>query len=118
MTGSVSYHAGLSAEDSVARVYETNGHEILHTRWRGQAGEIDLIGRDQTGLVFIEVKKSRSHDAAAARVSPRQMQRIMQSATEFVGQLPSGQLTDMRFDVATVDGAGHVNIIPNAFGHF
>ncbi len=118
MTGSVSYHAGLSAEHCVERAYQLRGHPVLERRWRGQAGEIDLIVQDGAGVIFVEVKKSRSHSAASGRVSANQMQRIMASATDYVGHLPNGQLTDMRFDVATVDGQGAVQIIENAFAHF
>ena len=38
----------------------------------------------------------------------------MATATEFVGGEPAGQLTEMRFDVALVDGQGRIEIIENA----
>lgn len=45
MTGSVAYHSGVAAENSVARHYADRNHEIAARRWRGRAGEIDLITR-------------------------------------------------------------------------
>jgi putative endonuclease len=45
------------------------------------------------------------------------MKRIYQSAEEFLGQQPNGSLTEVRFDVALVDGCGDTRIIENAFGH-
>lgn len=114
--GSVSYHAGQSAELRVATDYERRGFSIAHRRWRGTGGEIDLIARDDEGLVFIEVKKSTSFDMAAARITQRQTQRICASAAQFLENEPGGQLTNVRFDAALVDGTGAVQIIENAFG--
>ena len=76
-----------------------------------------MIARDGDGLVFVEVKQSSDFDRAAARVSLRQMKRLYASAEEYLGQMPSGSLTDVRFDVALVNALGEVRIIENAFGH-
>ena len=110
------YHAGLAAEDIVARSYLARGCTEAARRWRGEGGEIDLIVRDGDSVVFIEVKKSRTHAQAVQRVTRRQMDRICMAASEFVGREPRGSLTPMRFDVATVDGAGRVEVVANAFG--
>lgn len=64
--GAVAYQAGLAAEACIADDYERRGYPIAARRWRGQGGEIDLVARDGDGLVFIEVKKSRSFDRAVA----------------------------------------------------
>lgn len=113
--GQTNYHAGLAAEDIVARHMERQGYDILRTRWRGPGGEIDLIARRGTMHVFVEVKRAATHDLAAQRVSRRQAQRIMLSAEAFLGTLPSGSSTLCRCDVATVDGVGSVRVIENAF---
>lgn len=115
-TGRQAYLAGLSAEDQVARRYETLGYHIAARRWRGQSGEVDLIAAGADGLIFIEVKKSRSFEQAAARLSHRQMQRLQMTALEYLGTQPQGLLTDMRFDVALLDGMGDIRVIENAIG--
>ncbi|MGC1506036.1 MAG: YraN family protein [Sulfitobacter sp.] len=112
----MAFHAGAAAELRIAQDYERRGFAIAQRRWRGAGGEIDLIVRDGAGLIFVEVKKSRSLARAAESLSSRQMQRIYASAAEFLGTEPSGSLTDVRFDVALVDGAGDMQIIENAFG--
>ena len=78
--GRTEYHAGLAAEDSIARDYERRGFPVARRRWRGRGGEIDLIARDGEGLIFIEVKKSRDFATAAQRLGARQMARLCQSA--------------------------------------
>ena len=117
MTGSVSYYAGLSAENQVAADYTRRGHGTRCHRWRGKSGEIDLIAEDGDGLIFVEVKASRDFARAAESLSRRQMQRIYSSASEYLSQMPKGQMTPVRFDVALVDGSGAIRIIENAFGH-
>lgn len=115
MTGLRSYHAGLAAEDSVVRHYLASGMSVLARRWKGRAGEIDLVLRAGEGLVFVEVKQSRSHQRAALHLGPSQMGRLGRAATEFLGTMPLGQNTDCRFDLALVDGTGRVEIIENIF---
>ena len=116
MSGLVSYHRGLSAEAAVASHYERRGRMIAHRRWRGSGGEIDLVARDGAQVIFIEVKQADSHAIAAERVTERQMARIYATASEFMGAEPMGQDTDVRFDVALVDGLGRIDIIENAIG--
>ena len=113
--GRTAYHTGLAAEESVARDYGRRGRTVAARRWRGLSGEIDLVVRDGEGFVFVEVKQARTFDLAAERLSRRQMDRICLAAQEFVGTQPRGSLTDMRFDLALVDGQGRVQVIENAF---
>jgi len=115
LTGQTSYHAGRIAEDIVARDYIDRHHTLAATRWRGASGEIDLILRKGALVVFVEVKKSSSFARAATRLGRRQMDRLVGAASEFIAAEPNGQLTDMRFDLAMVDGQGRVEIIENAF---
>lgn len=113
--GRRAYHAGCAAEDQVARLYDRAGRPICARRWRGMGGEIDLIARDGSEVIFIEVKQSRTHAEAAEHLTQRQIARICASASEFLAGEPLGQNTDVRFDVALVDAAGQIEILENAF---
>ena len=117
--GQLAYHAGNAAEGVVARHYCAKGLEIAATRWRAArakgGGEIDLIVRNGAQVIFIEVKKSRSHAQAAQMLGRRQMARIARSAAVFLADEPTGQDTEARFDVALVDSFGRVEIIENAY---
>jgi putative endonuclease len=112
--GKAAYHAGIAAENRIAQDYERRGFAVARRRWRGKAGEIDLILRDASGVVFVEVKQSRDFARAAQSLSARQIGRIYASAEEFIGGEPQGMLTNVRFDVALVDGHGQMQIIENA----
>ena len=114
MSGRTSYEAGKAAEEQVARLYAAEGHRILARRWRGPAGEIDLIVERDGEVVFVEVKKSASFAEAATHLTARQTKRIYASASAFLGFVPGGQNTPSRFDVALLDGLGRVERIENA----
>ncbi|MBS0125532.1 YraN family protein [Thetidibacter halocola] len=115
--GSVGHHSGAAAEACIALDYERRGFPIVRRRWRGKAGEIDLIARDGEGLIFIEVKAGRSFDSAVSHLTPRQIARLCSAAEEYLGTQPRGGLTDVRFDVALVDRHGGIRVIENAIGH-
>ncbi len=114
MSGAMSYHSGLAAEGQVAAHYQAHDHTIAARRWRGLSGEIDLIFRQGASVVFVEVKRAESFARAAERLSQAQMQRIWNAASEFLAGEPAGQDTDVRFDVALVDGRGCIRIVENA----
>lgn len=114
--GSVAHAAGAAAEESVARRYEERGLTVAARRWRSPHGEVDLICRDGDILVFVEVKRAATLDAAAHRLGRRQMDRLLAAAQAFCAGEPRGLLTDMRFDLALVDALGRVAVIESAFG--
>lgn len=113
MSGARSYHAGLAAEDIVQRSYEASGHRLRARRWRGKAGEIDLIFEGVDGLVFVEVKAAALHETALASLSMRQLARIARAAEEYLATLTGPPQIAMRIDLAVVDGQGRVEIVPN-----
>ena len=114
--GALGHRAGLSAEAQVAQDYQRRGYRVAGQRWRGHCGEIDLILHDGDGLVFVEVKKSRSFDRALQRLSSRQIARLLRAGEEFAGTQPRGSLTEMRFDVALMNEQGMIRIVENALG--
>lgn len=109
------YLSGHAAEASVARLYEDRGIAICARNWRGITGEIDLIGRRGEEVIFVEVKQSRTHDMAATHISQAQIGRIFATVDEFLAGEPKGLLTDVRIDLALVDGQGRIDVVENAF---
>jgi putative endonuclease len=114
--GQTNYRSGAAAEGQVERAYLRSGHRLRDRRWRGGAGEIDLVMEKAGEIVFVEVKASRTHERAAAALGQGQIGRLLRSAEAYIGALPAGSLTPMRFDVALVDRAGRIDVIPNALG--
>jgi putative endonuclease len=113
VTPLVAHLSGISAEGAVARHYAAAGYTLAQSRWRGAGGEIDLILRGRETIVFVEVKKARSHAEAAGRLLPAKIARIHAAAAEFLAGEPLGELTPSRVDAALVDAGGRVEIIEN-----
>lgn len=110
MSGTKSYLAGLSAEAAVQRCYERLGFEPCAKRWRGSRGEVDLIFSKDDGYVFVEVKKNKTHAAAADALTSNQQQRIMNTALEFIADRVGHLDVDMRFDLATLCETGEIDL--------
>ena len=117
-TVKLSYHSGQAAELQVARHYEREGWRVLQHRFKSAAGEIDLVLRRDDTVLFVEVKRARTHDIAASRISLQQIARINQSAEIFVAKHLSGQNFEMRLDAALSDQKSVIHIIPNALAGF
>ena len=111
--GQLNYQSGLAAEDCVLRRYIAQGAEVLARRWRGRAGEIDLIFRQGAAVVCVEVKKAATCEAAAERLTFAQMGRVASAAEEFIGTLADGLLTPLRIDAALVGENGDIDVIEN-----
>lgn len=112
--GATAHLSGAAAEEQVSRHYARAGHEIAARRWRGAGGEIDVIVREGARTVFVEVKRSATHAQAAERLGPRQIARLFDCAGEYMGTLPDGMNSEVRFDVALVDATGRIEVIENA----
>ena len=111
--GRRNYESGLSAERTVTETYRRQGLSVEGRRWRGQAGELDLVMRDGNTLVFAEVKQARCFDRALESLRPRQIERLYACVEEYVQDQIGVQ--DVRFDLALVDGRGECRIMENIF---
>jgi putative endonuclease len=110
---------GKIGENLACRELRRLGYEILARRYRTRFGEIDIVAKHETAIVFVEVK-SRAGDqfgGAAAAVTAWKQRRIADMAVDFLARR---RLADhpCRFDVVTVDfgsGKPRVQVYSNAF---
>ena len=98
----VAFRTGISAESRAAAFLIAKGFRILARRWRSPVGEIDIIARRRTLLVFVEVKARENLDDAAWSVTPRQRQRIAAAAEVWLAHNPDARIRDIRFDAMLV----------------
>ena len=115
---------GRIGEDLAVRHLEHLGYRILARNWRAAAadvrGEIDIVARDGSCLVFCEVKSRRRtvvEDAYAAVTWAKQRQ-LRRLAAFYLAALPES--VDVRFDVVAVawpatGGAATIEHIAGAF---
>ena len=105
------YDTGLSGEQQAEEYLLARGYETVCRRWRAEDGEIDLIMRDGSCLVFVEVKnrpRGFAGDGMAA-VTPAKRRRMAHAALAFLAQREY-QGCAARFDVVEItrDGLRHV----------
>jgi putative endonuclease len=96
------FRFGVSAETRAAAYLISKGFRILARRWKSPAGEIDIVARRRSMLIFVEVKARESLDDAAWSVTPRQQQRIAAAAEIWLARNPDIVFQDIRFDVMLV----------------
>lgn len=109
------YERGLAAEARAARLLEAQGFAILARRVRTPAGEIDLIARRDTLLVFCEVKARARLEQAAESLLRRQQRRIAAAAEAYLADHPECAGLDMRFDAILVATSGAPTHLEGAF---
>jgi putative endonuclease len=111
---------GSRGEQLACDTLERAGYEILATRYRTRAGEIDIVARDRACLVFIEVKARHSIERGtpAEAVTPRKQRKVAAMARDYLARHQT-DATSCRFDVVAIllaDGAPPViDLIRNAF---
>jgi putative endonuclease len=110
---------GASGEAAAAAWYEARGYEIVDRNWRVREGEIDLVVRNRTFIVFCEVK-TRSSDRfgiPAESVTITKQRRLRTLAMRWLAAHP-GSRGELRFDVASVTPGGEtpaVSVLEAAF---
>jgi putative endonuclease len=112
---------GTRGEEIACTFLEGRGVEIIERNWKCQAGEADVIAREGSDLVFIEVKTRTSEVSGFPEeaVSRRKRQRYEKIATEylFTHDLPSARV---RFDVVALllsaDGKAFLRHHRDAYG--
>ncbi|SET43804.1 putative endonuclease [[Clostridium] aminophilum] len=107
---------GSKYEAACAVFLESIGFRILERNFRSRFGEIDLIGRENEYLVFVEVKyrrDGRSGDPAEA-VDARKQQKIRMTAQYYLTRNGISPDVPIRFDVAAILG-NRIHLIRDAF---
>jgi len=104
-------------EAAAAAFLQRAGLRIEARNYRCRRGEIDLIARDGSTLVFVEVRfrRHRHFGGAGVTVDSRKQRKLLAAAETFLQQYR--QDCPCRFDVIAIDGsADNIQWITNAFG--
>jgi len=111
---------GRFGEEAAASYLRSLGYKVLLQRFASSGGEIDLVCRHGTVLVFTEVK-ARSSDAfgrPAEAVTPAKQRKIAKAAQAYLRLLDQRDLV-YRFDVVEVylheDKPVECSVIEHAF---
>ena len=95
---------GTKGEDAAAKYLASLGYVILARNFKTRSGEVDIVARDGTTTVFVEVKRREAsgHGAAADFVNSAKMGRVVGAARVYAARhgLSDGLI---RFDVVAID---------------
>ena len=114
----LSKQTGDAWEMQARRWLERQGLRFIAANVRERGGEIDLIMRDGSVTVFVEVRyrRSASYGDADSFVTPQKQQRLLKAARLWLcRQNGSFETVDCRFDVVAFTG-NDIQWLKNAFG--
>ncbi len=97
---------GIRGEALACVELERLGYSILEQRYRSRFGEVDIIARDGTTVVFVEVKTKTdsSFGDPVEMVTTQKQRRLVSMAEEYVAG-HSLHNTPCRFDVVAIDAS-------------
>lgn len=98
----IAFRTGISAESRAAAFLIAKGFRILARRWKSPVGEIDIVARRRSLLIFVEVKARPNLDDAAWSVTERQRARIVAAAEAWLARYADDRIRDIRFDAVLV----------------
>ncbi|MDX6751552.1 YraN family protein [Geminicoccaceae bacterium 1502E] len=107
--------AGRRAERWAALYLRLMGWRILERRFATPVGEIDIVARRGDLLVFVEVKRRTTAEAALASVGPNQQARIARAASIFLQRRPALAGCACRFDVLALSPWRWPRHVPDAW---
>lgn len=96
---------GERAEGLVEEDYRGRGYDILHRRWRGGGGEIDLVCARGNEIVVVEIKAARGDLAGSPLewLGPEQRRRLRSATSSLLKELGShSEGLVLRFDLVGV----------------
>lgn len=98
---------GTEYEELACKLLEQAGMTVLERNFRVRAGEIDIIAKDGSELVFVEVKyrKDCTHGGAKYAISEAKKNKIRKVAQWYLAKNHlSVNRTFCRFDAVLIDG--------------
>lgn len=109
---------GSRYEEQAARYLETQGYRILERNFYCRQGEIDLIAREGSYLVFIEVKYRKDslmgHPSEA--VGGFKQKKLSRAAAYYCHKNRIPETQACRFDVVSILGK-QITLIKDAFSY-
>ena len=112
---------GRYGEDLAVQHLQAAGFEILARNWRCRAGELDVVAREGSALVFVEVKARSGigFGMPAEAVGQAKVRRIRHLACAWLVEHRPPGAHDLRFDVVSiVRQAGRAPVVHHLRGAF
>lgn len=112
---------GKEKEEAALGYLSSQGYEIVAQNFYTRYGEIDLIGKEDSYLVFIEIKyrSTEKNGVPEAAVTRGKQKKIIRAAMYYLYSRGFPVETPVRFDVLSISGKKDApdtcRLIKNAF---
>jgi putative endonuclease len=96
---------GRRAEEAAYRYLASQGLTLLERNFRHRRGEIDLIMREKTCIVFVEVRyrSSPRYGSALESVDRRKQEKLVMTAQHYLQTHARAAQQTARFDVISIE---------------
>ena len=93
------------------------GYRFRHRNWRGAGGELDLVMRQGSEIVFVEVKTRSSQDfgGAAAALNEKKKKTLARVSAAYLGRFSLWE-KPCRYDLITIEKLG--GVVPWRIRHY
>lgn len=112
---------GQEAEKIACDYLLQQGLQFITQNYRDKQGEIDLIMRDNTTMIFVEVRSKQSdiYGSPIESITPHKQQKIARTALSYLQKQKLLHQIDCRFDIIGIHDH-QIEWIQNAFtyNHF
>jgi len=97
---------GVAAENVARRYLENKGLTLVTTNFHCKLGEIDLIMKHRTTLVFVEVRyrSNETYGSGLDSINHKKQKKIVRTAQYYLQQGYGNRLPSCRFDAIDVKG--------------
>ncbi|MBE9539452.1 MAG: YraN family protein [Proteobacteria bacterium] len=97
---------GKNAENTACQYLQQQGLKLIERNYFCPRGEIDLIMRDATSIIFIEVRYRRNirFGSGAESVDRRKQEKLLATAAHYLQNHPKAAKGACRFDVVSLTG--------------
>jgi putative endonuclease len=97
---------GRNAENRAKRFLETKGLAFVEANYHCRSGEIDLIMREQSTVVFVEVRYRKNEDFGGAleSIDFAKQRKLRATAEHYLQRHRIGDEQPCRFDVVLITG--------------
>lgn len=95
---------GSRGEDLACKFLKKNGYKILERNYRIRGGEIDIVAKDGSVLVFVEVKTRWSHEYGlpSESITPWKIRYLLKTARFYIQKIKWGE-REYRLDFISID---------------
>lgn len=111
--------SGQVAEEKALEYLLKKNLQLVTRNYNCRLGEIDLVMREGSYLVFIEVRfrTNSSFGGGIASITYAKKQKIIKTAYHFIMKYKLESQCPLRFDVVSIDGQlGEITWLKDAFG--